>query len=52
MTSGGILVREKKEQGGGLVPVIEGEDHVPERLVREMRSLSSGRGSICNYCPA
>ena len=39
MTSCCILVREKKEQGGGLVLLTEGEDHVPERLVREMRTL-------------
>ena len=26
-----IMVREKPEQGGGLVPLSWGEDHVPER---------------------
>ncbi len=27
------IVREKLEQGGGLVPVTVGEDHIPERAV-------------------
>ena len=31
------MVREKLSQGGGLIPLTAGEDHVPERVEKEIK---------------
>ena len=52
-----MAVKEKLPQGGGLGPVVEGEDHLPEEsnvliaaniLHRNVLSMHVGVGRICD----
>ena len=43
------MVNEKSLQGGGLVPVTVGEDHVPERVKGRNTWISESRSKHLQY---